>query len=144
MTAEQLVKQLEEHWDMELKFVQRLAYLRKLRRFSDDELGQIFERLIIEEYTFLPRISQIYKIAFEDLQIANEPEKSLFNRSSWKSQGCAECNYSTWLVVTCHQPTTGEPYDAVEPCACTPRRKLTQGKAASPADDDQGADRVPF
>ena len=143
MTAEQLVKQLEEHWDKELKNVQRQAYLRKLRRFSDDELGKIFE-ILIEEYTYLPRISQIYKIALEDLQISNQPEKTLFNRASWLSQGCAECNYSTWLVVTCHQPVTGEPYDAVEPCACTPRRKLTRENAAPPDRDDLGPDRIPF
>ena len=75
MTAEQLVRQLEEHWDKELKYSQRQAYLRKLRRFSGDELGQILERLI-EECTFLPKISQIYKVAFEDLQIDSRTASS--------------------------------------------------------------------
>ena len=73
MTAEQLVNQLEEHWDKDLKHGQRQAYLRKIRRFSVDELDQIFEKLI-EEYTFLPKISQIYKQAFEVLQIDNGSE----------------------------------------------------------------------
>ena len=78
MTAEQLVKQLEEHWEKDMKPRQRQAYLRKIRRFSADELDQIFEKLL-EEYTYLPRISQIYKQAFEVLQIDTRtgPSKSV-------------------------------------------------------------------
>ena len=75
MTAEQLINQLEDHWEKDLKPVQRQAYLRKIRRFSVDELDQIFEKLI-EEYTFLPKISQIYKQAFEVLQIDNSTDSS--------------------------------------------------------------------
>ena len=75
MTAEQFVAKVEEHWDKELKDRPRQAYLSKCKRFSGEELDQIFERLL-EEYTYLPRISQVYKVAFEGLQIANGAESS--------------------------------------------------------------------
>ena len=74
MRIEQFVTQIEEHWDKELKFSQRQKYLEKLQQFTFDQLEKIFERLI-EEFTYLPRISQIYKTAFDDLKLYTKPKR---------------------------------------------------------------------
>ena len=138
MTTEQFVNKLEEQWDKELKLSQRQTYLRKVKRFNFDQLEQIFERLI-EEYTYLPRISQIYKTAFDDLRIATQRDRP-------KSKGCEECRYSTWIYVTLHHPISGQPYEAVKSCSCTPRKIKTEGISSVQfgSDVQQEEDEVPF
>ena len=139
MTTEKFVAKLEEHWDKELKFSQRQTYLWKVNRFSFDQLERIFERLI-EEYTFLPRISQIYKTAFDDLKIETRTKRPT-------STGCSECRYTTWTYVTLHHPISGEPYQAVKSCSCTPRKIKTEGISSVQFGSEipqEEEDRVPF
>ena len=139
MTSEQFVTRLEDHWDKSLKVSQRQMYLRKVQRFDEEQLEQIFDRLV-EEYTYLPRISQIYKTASDDLKIEHPNERP-------KARGCSECRFSTWIYVTLHHPISGEPYQAVEPCSCTPRKIKTEGVSSVqfegnvPQDEE---DRIPF
>ena len=35
--------------------------------------------------------------------------------------GCPDCGGTTWVSVTLKHPRTGQPYEAVTSCVCTPR-----------------------
>lgn len=139
LNIDEFIFSLEDEFEGSLSPARRHTYRNKMMRFSPEQLASILS-VALEKYVTLPKIATLLRIAFDDLKIDTKPKRP-------KATGCSECRFSTWIYVTLHHPLSGEPYQAVTTCSCTPRKIKVEGISSVqfqgdvPQDEE---DRIPF
>ena len=111
MKAELFISEMEQEWT-EIPTESKKRYRRLVDKFSDESRARIFDQLL-KKCRRDPMIADIYSAA-EDLLIKPEASQPT-------TRGCADCEGTTWIYVESVHPITGEPYEVVKPCFCTPR-----------------------
>ena len=131
MIPMQFCRKLEAYYGKDMNPELTEEMLRYLRRFPQESLEKIYRRTL-QMCRYFPKIAHIRE-ASEDFLI--RPSGKTKTR-----QGCPQCQYTTWVVVTLHHPLKkGETYEAVKTCKCTPR-KIKPAASAVPEDEEE----VPF
>ena len=122
MKPNEFLTLIEGYWKEKLTTDNRRIYRKALARFKPDDLSRISIALV-ESCVFFPKVSDVLRVARENLSIEEEPEE--------RPRGCTKCQGTTWVPVTLKHPHTGITYDAVTSCDCTPREP-PQPKAKPP------------
>ena len=113
MKPNEFLTLIEGYWTEKLHPGNRRIYRKAMARFKPDDLRRISDA-VVKSCTFFPKVRDILKVA-EDLQIEEELESL--------PRGCPDCDGTTWVPVTLKHPRTGQPYEAVVSCDCTPRKR---------------------
>ena len=112
MKPNEFLTLIEGYWKEKLTPDNRRIYRKALSRFNPDDLQRTADTLV-ESCIFFPKVRDVLRVAREGLVIGTEPEE--------KTHGCPDCANTTWVPATLKHPRTGQPYEAVKSCACTPR-----------------------